>query len=1316
MPLQLQQVGLVDLLESDPRPNFVVALGASTSTSTSNLASASATETDEPYLPSIVYANPSLTAFPQLLDLLASSREENHEFFWKWIVAPSPPRDEASSSDGRDGLGDSSFWYLNLLWTKSVVRGSWVVVGANDEPPSSERPHKMLQQTAIPTRQVDASPSAALLPEQPGGLPLAPLAESKPDRELSAVLTAYLDQDQLTFLNVIHNQDWAASPLGPLAEWPSRLRQIFYQIITDSHPIAIYWGESRIVIYNHAFSTLCGTQHPGILGKPAPSAWPDVETVPQSPVALFGRQNEWMTVQDEAIIFVTDNYGAPRETHVNSSITPIFDAGECCGFLHSIQDVTGSRLWERRMTMLCNLSDTLLSAHDVKSYWRKVMECLEEHSSALDIPLAILYSVDSYTHMASDDGEAPNAPSSTASLVCLLEGSLGVPTNHALIPETLDLEQDDLGLASKLRDAFLSRELLVLRASDGTLPTELFEGVALRGFGDRCETAVVCPIRPTKRNDPFGLLLLGLNPRRPYDDDYSRYVSLLNQKLSAYLASSMLLENLERVNAESHLKMNGNATLGAVRVEMSTGDTDERIPTFESADVDQNEIPTETGKDDSMESLAAESSEPAFLVDSSMASSTPEQLSEDDSMVKIHEFEKLQRMTELATVGICETDLSGRLVEANKVFFELCGIPKVDDLPAVNVRPWEVCVPEEQRVALLEILGRLVKDGMPQTMEIQLNTPWSAQDSSGKEITAPRWLLATFMPIHSSDGTMHAIHGCFSDVSAQKWQLESERRRKEEALESKRQQENFMDMTSHEMRNPLGAIIHCADAIVASLSQVHNLSTTSDVLETPTEPATQAPGHTQAGSSEASRIIDESIDNAETIIACAQHQKRIIDDLLTVSKLDSQFISITPCTVDPLVMVRNSLKMFEVEARRVDVDLTMTVDTSFVELGSDHFDFDPSRTKQVLINLLTNALKFTKNRPVRKVSVLVKASRDRPTDETSSVRFMPRSYDEPTQIGRSDPVYLIFEVKDTGRGLSEEEMRRLFNKFQQASSFTHVNHGGSGLGLFISRRLTELQNGAIGVSSAPKRGSTFAFFIEAYVPHTVSVSVEEATLSTSASVVAGSTTPTTGVGTTLEASPEQVQRPQEVSPQTTPQATSPDLGQIAGESTKLDGILVVEDNSINQQTTKRGLTQKGFKVDVANHGLEALEKLKKSSQLVESIEDNNSSASGPTEPIPFNLVLMDIEMPVQDGLSCARKIRELEGEGMVFSANGGPIPIIAVSAHAKEAQVGAALEAGCDDVLVKPYRIPELIEKMETLAQQRQSPNHQPPTPDAGQH
>jgi CheY-like chemotaxis protein len=472
---------------------------------------------------------------------------------------------------------------------------------------------------------------------------------------------------------------------------------------------------------------------------------------------------------------------------------------------------------------------------------------------------------------------------------------------------------------------------------------------------------------------------------------------------------------------------------------------------------------------------------------------------------------------------------------------------------------------------------------------------------------------------------------------------------------------------------------------------------------------------------EEARLVDECIDSAETIITCAQHQKRIVDDILTMSKLDSKLLAVTPCTVDPIEIAENALKMFEVEARRVDLNLNLVIDESFKNLGLKYLDFDPSRVRQVLINLLTNALKFTKSRPVRHVEVRIKASRTRPTDDSSLVQYMPRScskeseHEQPALVGRTNPIYLAFDVKDSGKGLGEDEMSHLFKKFQQANEKTHVKYGGSGLGLFISRRLTELQNGAIGVSSKKGVGSIFAFFIEAYIP------TEASRLEAEAAATAASATASSEFSSEMNLAPA-------MTAGTWPIRTDK---QNPGANSRIDGILIVEDNIINQRITRRGLTDRGFTVDVANHGVEALEKLEASQRrstgsiaewemspasssalsLPSSSRETSSRKDEQTQgPMQFNLILMDIEMPVQDGLTCTRRIRQLEREGRTFSERGGRIPIIAVSANARPEQIAEAKNAGCDDMLVKPYRMHELVEKMQIVIRRMDglSPNSPP--------
>jgi signal transduction histidine kinase/CheY-like chemotaxis protein len=520
--------------------------------------------------------------------------------------------------------------------------------------------------------------------------------------------------------------------------------------------------------------------------------------------------------------------------------------------------------------------------------------------------------------------------------------------------------------------------------------------------------------------------------------------------------------------------------------------------------------------------------------------------------------------------------------------------------------------------------------------------------------------------------------------------------------------------TSHEMRNPLGAIIHCTDSIIASLTRSQELLREQGVdntVDTETMKSSRTNGDSSPTSdvkhwrAETRQLIDQSIDSAETIISCAQHQKRIVDDILTMSKLDSKLLAATPITVNPIQMVRDAVKMFEVEARRVDIGLDMIIDDSWKALGMEYLDFDPSRVTQVLINLLTNALKFTKTGPTRSVTVGIGASRTRPTDGTSGVQYIPRAQDkddrtyDQTVAGRGNPIFLTFEVKDTGKGLTDDEKKSLFQRFVQASSRTHVKYGGSGLGLFISRRLTELQNGAIGVASDPGVGSTFAFYIESYIPTHAALQEAKTIAEATQAVLTVSSN-----GKSQRAFSELVTAMptnSEPTPHLLPTPTHSESFPV------IKGVLVVEDNLINQQITRRHLISVGFKVDVANHGVECLDKLRLTDRFLgddkSSGEDQGNDVptaaveeTKPTEDarFPLSIILMDIEMPKMDGLTCTRRIRELEREGKLGRRR---CPIIAVSANARVEQILEAKKAGCDDVLVKPYRMPELLEKMRLV-------------------
>lgn len=1427
---QLANVGIVDLLEADPRPTFIVDVANVTHTS----------EQDS----LVAYYNPALAACDDLVDLLDASRAE-HAALWEWITAcirPTTLTKTRSSSSSESPA--SSFYYLNAQWSKCQVQQRWLVVGANEQPSTADRPRKVRLDSQKGGFGVSGSantvapfPQAAnplhclrrpsLEPEPVHAVPSPQRSSIEPDWILPEIT-----HDQQPYMDVVASLDWNARTIGPPDTWPPLLKQSFDQILADARPIAIFWGEQYILLYNEAFSQLCGSIQTKLMGKPIETAWPE-SGLKLKEIMITTAAHPRTIVEDEWRSFmVKAEEDLVEELYIKWSLVPITDGDKVVGYLHPVLDTTSIRLWERRMKTLIDLGDALVTAQGVSSYWLKVIESLGAVAPEYDIPLVALYSVsdDSLTGLMQNLPETRPHASPNSSKICRFEGGLGVPEGHILASSSISLRLSEEGPASIFRDAVQSPHPLVLQTADGSLPKSLLQGLNWRGFGDACHSAVVLPIRPTREENVMGLLLLGLNPRRPYDNDYRQFVSLLNQKLTTTLASTVLLEEearrgrnavqeaaYEQARLESKLADRtreateslkkfeavadfipiGMAFQNAQGVLTYANDAWHRITgnphgetgpsialrdilsyiveedrpgvvqAYERLDIEDsvtyecrlvrrntvNSPPPLTRESSSFEKagielqgidaqasqrhiLAAARAERApdgrvLQVLTCLTDVTIHRQTAEEAIRRAQQAENLKRMAELATVGMYEIDLQGNLVEANNVFFEMCGLEKdTTDMNTTIVKPWETCVYEEDLPLLEDVMNKVIHEGTPQTCELRFKLPRKVVDSHGTEIIAPRWALGTFLPVRATDGTVESFCGCVSDVSLQKWQLDTERLRKEEALESKRQQENFIDMTSHEMRNPLSAIIHCADAVIASLSKALDLPQHMKTLNS----TANTNGTGKFGGNvrpEDQLLMESSVENAETIIACewrkdlayfsassvwrsctdsnycstgAQHQKRIVDDILTMSKLDSKLLAVTPITVDPLEIAREALKMFEVEARRVDIDLQMKVDPSYQEHQLEYLDLDPSRLKQVLINLLTNALKFTKSGPTRNVTITISASTARPTDYSCSVQFIPplqRDESQPPFITRPEqPIYLIVEVKDTGQGLTEEEMKSLFQRFKQASARTHVKYGGSGLGLFISRKLCEMHNGAIGVASLPGVGSTFAFYVEAYRPDNAALKEARASKRTALQANALAITKR---AESLQIGSVEVPLSSTPGRDLDPIVTSPDPleTEFSPEPPKIEGVLVVEDNMINQQLTRRGLSDRGFTVDVANHGLEALEKLQASDRWAEDVPLNKTTpiVSAPSTPIkfPLSLILMDVEMPIQDGLTCTRQIRQLEEQGKIL---GGHIPIIAVSANARLEQILEAKAAGCDDVMIKPYRMPELVEKMRVVALQ----------------
>lgn len=240
---------------------------------------------------------------------------------------------------------------------------------------------------------------------------------------------------------------------------------------------------------------------------------------------------------------------------------------------------------------------------------------------------------------------------------------------------------------------------------------------------------------------------------------------------------------------------------------------------------------------------------------------------------------RMQRMTELAPVGMYYISHDGCLLECNERYLDITGHSRDD----VRTMYFIDGIHEESQALAMRAWDAYVVDHRPWCGELRLKKPW-VDPATGEKLG--RWVLAAGEPEFSPDGSFQSVMGSITDISRIKWAEGLQARRLRDAEETRRQTNNFLDLTSHEMRNPLSAMIHCADEIQAVLK----------------DPLFDGVGVL-------SEMVNECIEAAETIALCAQHQKSIVDDILTVSKLDSDLLHITPMVSCPAFVARQALRM-----------------------------------------------------------------------------------------------------------------------------------------------------------------------------------------------------------------------------------------------------------------------------------------------------------------------------------------------------------------------------------------------------------------------
>lgn len=502
----------------------------------------------------------------------------------------------------------------------------------------------------------------------------------------------------------------------------------------------------------------------------------------------------------------------------------------------------------------------------------------------------------------------------------------------------------------------------------------------------------------------------------------------------------------------------------------------------------------------------------------------------------LEELQKLYNAVEHSSAVVIITDTQGTIEYVNPKFLQVTGYEKSE----VFGRTPSILKSGE---TLLETYKELWDT-------IQSGEEWQGIFHNKKKNGEFYWASASISPLKDTNGVITHFVGIQEDITAIKL-FEQELQKAKEAAESANQaKSDFLAGMSHEIRTPMNAIIGMGELM----------------LETP--------------------LSDEQQRYVETLIHAGENLLNIINDILDISKIEAGYLELESTEFNLQELLDRACDIVAIRARDKGISLSCNV----LPDVPVHLIGDPGRLRQVVLNLLGNAIKFTDNG-----EVVLEVSKQ-----------------------SSDTGTLLFSIRDTGIGIPEEKVNKIFEKFTQADSSTTRRYGGTGLGLAISKRLVKLMGGRIWVTSIIGVGSTF------YFTANFQLQKEESRVEPAAPAAA-------------------------VEPQTTRPLR----------------ILLVDDSEDNRLLIRSFLKKTPYVIDTADNGLAAVEQYKAA---------------------PYDLILMDIQMPVMDGYTATKEIRDWER-----SNRREPTPILAFTAYALQEEIRKSYDAGCNGHLTKPIKKNDLL-------------------------
>jgi PAS domain S-box-containing protein len=526
--------------------------------------------------------------------------------------------------------------------------------------------------------------------------------------------------------------------------------------------------------------------------------------------------------------------------------------------------------------------------------------------------------------------------------------------------------------------------------------------------------------------------------------------------------------------------------------------------------------------------------------------------------------EKYRDIFNNSVQGIFQSSHDNRVLNANPAMAQILGYDSIEQfLSTITHLARQVYVNPDDRKHFVELLE---KQDFVSGFETQL------RKKDGSHV----WVSICGRAIRDGHGNLLYIQGSFEDISERKQAQELIKQAKKMAEDASRAKSEFLTIMSHEIRTPLNAIIGMTRLTLST------------------------------------RLDQHQKEYLDAVLISSDHLLTLLNNILDFSKIEAGKFVLENKPFDIESLLQDMMTMFSFQAMKKQ--LTLNYVTSHVPRSVKG---DMHRLRQILVNLVGNAIKFTNSGSI-----------------TITLEGDPQTI--PAENSRE--VNLLFSIKDTGVGIPSDKLSLVFNDFAQLNDADAIDSGGTGLGLTITRQLIHLMGGNIWVESEHGQGSTFYFNIR--LKTATQKQVQEA------------------LGKNLDTSP-------------------PSTGK---RFTPLK-ILLAEDFEVNRKLLEPFLAQYSHQVTAVENGKQALEKL--------SVQR-------------FDIVLMDIKMPVMDGIEATRRIRRHPDP--VVSA----IPVIALTAHAIKGDRERFLAAGMDEYITKPVHGDELIMMLEQFSKNRPRKHAEP--------